>query len=106
MRRPLKAPKRLLQERELYSSLNSLAVLCGKFTSTINEQRGLMVHTRYTFGRKTILVDSWRGARKSRVWSRPSEVGGWSTTGTGHGRRVCCLDADRPALKMRKHQRR
>src|SRR5262249_17864546 len=29
-RRPLKAPKRLLQEGELYSSLISLAVLCRK----------------------------------------------------------------------------
>src|SRR5215475_9603237 len=32
-RRPLKAPKPLLQERELSSSLISLAVGCGKFTS-------------------------------------------------------------------------
>jgi hypothetical protein len=39
MRRPLKAPKRLLQERELYSSLISLAVL-KVYVRAFNEQAG------------------------------------------------------------------
>jgi hypothetical protein len=40
MRRPLKAPKRLLQERELYSSPISLALLCGKiYVRAFSEQR-------------------------------------------------------------------
>jgi hypothetical protein len=47
-----------------------------------------MVHMRYTFGRKTILVDnewSWLGALKSRVCVAPAIVGagGLGTDGTG-----------------------
>jgi hypothetical protein len=47
-----------------------------------------MVHMRYTFGRKTILVDnewSWLGALKSRVCVAPAIVGGWGAWNGWYG---------------------
>src|SRR5262249_49265899 len=63
MRQPLKAPKQLLQERELYSSLISHSL-----RPDIQRARETMVQcefTKYTFGRKTTLVD--RDERRCRL---------------------------------------
>src|SRR5262249_30275559 len=70
MRQPLKAPKQLLQERELYSSLISLVVLVVRtvYVQTFNEhaRRWFSVSSRnIPLGRKTSLVD--RDERRCRL---------------------------------------
>src|SRR6516162_5498276 len=82
MRRPLKAPKRPFQERELYSSLIFLVALCAVrkvYVGSSTGTRGDGSHAIYLWSENHPHSPGWVRSIVESVWRRSLDIGGWGS---------------------------